>query len=320
MRRAACGVSLAAAGLLGACEPELGNGAAPVGSEAGPGMTVTAAPTSDLPSFFDCLDRNEVTLVSAHRGTDGLAPENSLRSVEAVTTRTGGLVEVDVATSADGVLFLHHDDTLDRTTTGRGTAEADWAILRTLSLRDEDGRVTAERPTRLDEFLRWTEGRVIPQLDVKPTTDYDDLAAVLRETGAEARVVVIAYSLGQARLIARKMPDVMISATVERSADLEALEEAGVRLDRVLAWTGNDAPDLDLWAALDASGVEVIFGTLGGRDSFDERIAAGGDDGVYADLARRGADVIATDRPVEAAAALRAGGVRTDVSVCLTGA
>ena len=305
---------LLAGGALAACEQQPGDGTTSTA------VASSGAPTSDLPAFFDCLDRNAVTLVSAHRGTDGQAPENSLRSIEAVAGRTGGLVEVDVATSADGVLFLHHDDTLDRTTTGRGNAAADWAILRTLSLRDEDGRVTAERPTRLDELLRWAEGRAIPQLDVKPTTDYDDLAAVLRETDAEARVVVIAYSLGQARLIARKMPEVMISATVERSADLDALRDAGVRLDRVLAWTGNDAPDPELWDALDAAGVEVIFGTLGGRDSLDERIAARGDDDAYADLARRGADVIATDRPLEAAAALRANGVQTDASVCLTGA
>ena len=276
-----------------------------------------AAPRAGLPQFFDCLDREGVTLVSAHRGTDGQAPENALRSIEAVAGRTGGLVEVDVATSADGVLYLHHDDTLDRTTTGRGSANASWAVLRDLSLRDADGRVTAERPTRLDEFLTWADGRVVPQLDVKPTTDYDDLAAVLRETGAEARVVVIAYSLGQARLIARKMPGVMISATVERASDLDALRGAGVRPERILAWTGNDRPNPALWQALDDAGVEVIFGTLGGRDSLDEVIEASGDEARYASLARDGADILATDRPVEAARALRAAGVRTDASSCL---
>ena len=301
---------------LGGCDDSAGTGTGT--GRVQEGRDRNAAPTGQLPAFFDCLDREGVVLVSAHRGTDGQMPENSVRSAEAVAARTGGLVEVDVATSADGVLFLHHDDTLDRTTTGRGSAEADWAILRDLSLRDEDGRVTAERPTRLDEFLRWSEGRAVPQLDVKRGTDYDDLAAVLRETGAEARVVVIAYSLGQARLIARKMPAVMISATVERPSDLHELRRAGVSLDRVLAWTGNEAPDPVLWAALDESGVEVIFGTLGGRDSLDARIEANGDDAPYAELARRGADVIATDRPVEAAAALRAEGVPTDASVCLT--
>ena len=292
----------------------------PLGVEAGQGEdTVFAAPTSGLPAYFDCLDREGVTLVSAHRGTDGQMPENGLASIQAVVGLTGGLIEVDVTTSADGVLYLHHDDTLDRTTTGRGPANASWSIIKGLSLRDEDGRVTAQSPTTLKELLEWSEGRAIPQLDIKPSTDYDDVAAVLRDTDAEARVVVIAYSPGQARLIARKMPGVMISATVRDMRDLDRLARDGVPLDRVLAWTGNDTPDPALYDALEARGVQVIFGTLGGRDSLDERIMSSGDDAAYAALAGQGVDVLGTDRPVEAAAALRAAGVRTDGGVCLAG-
>ncbi len=276
-----------------------------------------AAPASGLPVFFDCLDREGVALVSAHRGTDGVMPENALGSIEAVTARTGGLVEVDVATSADGVLFLHHDDTLDRTTTGSGPADASWETLRQVSLRDAGGRATAARVTTLKELLQWAEGRAVVQLDIKPSTDYDDVAALLRETGAGSRVVLIAYSLGQARVIARKFPDSMISATVRSMDDLRALTEAGVPSARILAWTGNDAADPKLYTALDEAGVEVIFGTLGGRD---ERIAASGDEGAYAELVREGVDVIATDRPVEAVDVLREAGIRTDASVCFGGA
>ena len=284
----------------------------------GEGAATIAAPRGGLPAFFDCLDREGVTLVSAHRGTDGRMPENAMASVRSVVARTGGIVEVDVATSADGVLFLHHDDALDRTTTGQGPADASWAVIRDLSLRDADGRVTAQSPTTLRDLLAWSAGRAIPQLDIKRSTDYDDVAAVLRETGAEARVVVIAYSVDQARLIARKMPGVMISATVRRIEDLAVLERAGVPPSRILAWTGNDAPDPALFGELDARGVEVVFGTLGGRDSMDAAIEASGDEGAYAALARQGVDIVATDRPAEAAAALRDAGVPTDPGTCLT--
>lgn len=276
-------------------------------------------PVSNLPAFFDCLDRERITLVSAHRGTDGDMPENALASIDAVVAATGGLVEVDVATSADGVLYLLHDDTLDRTTTGQGPSDASWSVIRTLSLRDDDGRVTAQRPTRLDELLVWAEGKVIPQLDIKQSTDYDDVAAVLRETGSEQRVVVIAYTLGQARLIARKMPRVMISATIADVEDLDDLERAGISTDRILAWTGNESPDARLYDALKARGVEVIFGTLGGRDSMDMRIAASGEESAYAELAGQGVEVLATDRPVEAARALKKGGRNVDAGVCLAG-
>ena len=309
----------AAAALLAACEDTgpVGTATLPHAQDTAVRPPALAAPTGDLPAWFDCLDREGIALVSAHRGTDGRMPENGLASIQSVVGRTGGLVEVDVATSSDGVLFLHHDDTLDRTTTGRGPVDAAWDTLRTLSLRDEDGRATAQGVTRLDDLLRWAEGKAIIQLDIKQGTDYDDVAAVLRETGASDRVVVIAYSLGQARVLARKMPGVMISATVQRTDDLEALIQAGIPADRILAWTGNDAPNPRLYEALDEAGVEVIFGTLGGYDSLDEEFAAQGRDEGYAELAREGVDIIATDRPVEAARALGEGGVTTDASVCL---
>lgn len=246
--------------------------------------------------------------MAAHRGTDGRMPENGLESIRQVTATTNGLVELDVATSSDGVLFLHHDDTLDRTTTGTGPADIPWSELRELSLRDAAGRVTAQRIARLDEVLDWAEGRAILELDIKQGTRYDDVAAILAEKSAGGRVVVIAYTLAQARLMASKFPDSMISATIRSTDDLEALVAAGVPKSRLLAWTGNDAPDPDLYRALDEAGVEVIFGTLGGRDSFDERIARSGEDETYAALGRDGVDILATDRPVEASEALRAGG------------
>ena len=294
--------------LLPACE---GGTAQPVGD------SLRTAPYTDLPAFFDCLRENEITLVSAHRATDGTAPENALRSIQDVVVRTGGLVEVDVATSTDGVLFLHHDDDLDRTTTGRGSAELSWSALRELSLRDAGGRVTPLPLTRLDDLLAWSEGRALVQLDVKRGTDYRDVAAVLKEAGAQDSVVVIAYSVGQAAAIARAMPEVMISATIERASDLDDLQRRGVSLDHVVAWTGNERPDPTLWDALDRAGVEVIFGTLGGRDSLDASIERAGDDEAYAELARDGISIIATDRPVQAAAALQKAGRADAASVCI---
>ena len=59
-------------------------------------------------------------LVFAHRGGAALAPENTL----AAFTRAVGLgadgIELDVRRSKDGRVVVHHDETLDRTTTLHG--------------------------------------------------------------------------------------------------------------------------------------------------------------------------------------------------------
>lgn len=224
--------------------------------------------------------------------------------------------EVDVATSADGVLFLMHDDTLERTTDGRGRADAlPWAGLRALRLRDDEGRKTAFHPPTFAEALAWARDRTLLQVDFKSTTRYADVVGEVRRQGAEGRVIYIAYTVGQARALHRLAPRSMISVVVEEPRGLEAVLAAGIPADRVLAFTGVADPRPRLFQALDSRGVEVIFGTLGGR-GIDAGAAASGDDRVYAELSRQGVDILATDRPLAAHAALVREGRAVREGVC----
>lgn len=59
-------------------------------------------------------------LVAAHRGDWRNACENSLEAIENAVQMGVDIVEVDLARTKDGHLILLHDNTLDRTTTGKG--------------------------------------------------------------------------------------------------------------------------------------------------------------------------------------------------------
>ena len=60
------------------------------------------------------------TLKIAHRGASGYEPENSLIAFQkAIELQTDG-IELDVHLSADGELVVIHDETIDRTTNGKG--------------------------------------------------------------------------------------------------------------------------------------------------------------------------------------------------------
>lgn len=61
--------------------------------------------------------------VIGHRGARALAPENTLLAIRAAAECKADLVEVDVRLSKDGVLVLMHDETVDRTTKGKGKVE-----------------------------------------------------------------------------------------------------------------------------------------------------------------------------------------------------
>lgn len=65
-----------------------------------------------------------------HRGAGQLAPENTLAAFRLGASYGYRAFECDVKLSADGVCFLLHDDTLDRTTDGQGDAgRLPWVSL-----------------------------------------------------------------------------------------------------------------------------------------------------------------------------------------------
>src|SRR5678815_944901 len=62
--------------------------------------------------------------VFAHRGGCELGPENTIAAFDiGMSTGADGL-ELDVHLSVDGVVVVHHDKTLDRTTNGSGPIAA----------------------------------------------------------------------------------------------------------------------------------------------------------------------------------------------------
>lgn len=60
----------------------------------------------------------------AHRGASGLRPENTLDAFAAGIEDGASILEMDVHASSDGQIVVIHDDTLDRTTDGRGSVSA----------------------------------------------------------------------------------------------------------------------------------------------------------------------------------------------------
>ena len=83
----------------------------------------------------------------AHRGAGKLAPENTLAAFKLGASHGYRMFECDVKLSSDGVPFLLHDNTLNRTTTGKGTAgEQTWSELSQLDAGSWHSRSFAGEP------------------------------------------------------------------------------------------------------------------------------------------------------------------------------
>lgn len=61
-----------------------------------------------------------MTKVWAHRGASGYYPENTISSFEGAIKQKADGIELDVHLSKDGYLVVCHDETLNRTTNGKG--------------------------------------------------------------------------------------------------------------------------------------------------------------------------------------------------------
>ena len=80
-------------------------------------MALCARPVDERP-FFSDFKRGP--LIMAHRGGKGLWPENTLYAFEQAVAMGVDVLEMDMHSTADGVLVLMHDGTVDRTTDGAG--------------------------------------------------------------------------------------------------------------------------------------------------------------------------------------------------------
>ncbi len=278
----------------------------------------TIQPETTLNSFFNCLDKNDLSIVSAHRGgpARGL-PENALQTMLASLEKAPVLVEMDVATSRDGVLYLMHDDTLERTTNGSGLSNAlNWSEIKNLRLTDNFGDLTQFHPTLFSEALAALKNRTIIQIDFKQSTRYEDVIAEVKKQRAEKSVIYIAYSLGSASKLHRLHPNAMISLNINDQDDLNAATSRGIEADRLLAFTGTRTTNANLYRQLEDKNIEIIFGTLGGRSSIDQQIARSGKTERYASLSKAGVDIIASDRPDVATKALKEKGRSLTSGIC----
>ena len=108
----------------------------------------------------------------AHRGAGKLAPENTLAAFRFGASHGHTAFECDVKLSADGVPFLLHDDTLERTTNGQGVAGVrSWAELSRLDAGSWHSTAYAGEPiASFDAIAAFcTANAYLLDLEIKPS-------------------------------------------------------------------------------------------------------------------------------------------------------
>lgn len=108
----------------------------------------------------------------AHRGAGKSAPENTMAAFKLGQDHGFSMFECDVKLSRDGVPFLLHDATLERTTNGRGVAgEKNWDDLSMLDAGIWHSQAFHGEPLlKLQDLCAWLmQHRLLVNLEIKPT-------------------------------------------------------------------------------------------------------------------------------------------------------
>ncbi|WP_133129336.1 glycerophosphodiester phosphodiesterase [Legionella yabuuchiae] len=110
--------------------------------------------------------------IIAHRGASAYAPENTMAAFKKALALGCHFIEFDVMLSEDGEPFVFHDDSLKRTTNGRGPF-AKKSAKELLEL-DAGGwfskRFRGESIPTLSDVLQWMiSSKVHANIEIKPT-------------------------------------------------------------------------------------------------------------------------------------------------------
>lgn len=113
--------------------------------------------------------QNKRPYIVGHRGACECAPENTMASFREGLAQGADLIELDVQMSADGQLVVMHDQTLERTTNGRGLViDTPLAEIQTLDAGSWfSPKFAGERVPTLEKVLSWIRGKAGLVIEIK---------------------------------------------------------------------------------------------------------------------------------------------------------
>lgn len=172
----------------------------------------------------------------AHRGAGRLAPENTLASIRLGARHGFAMMEYDVKLTKDGVAILLHDDTVDRTSNGTGSAaDKTFNELGTLDVGAWHSLEYAGEPIpTLHSVAACTIARGIhSNIEIKPSAGTDahtgtQVARLARRLWANADTPPLLSSFSEVALDAagREAPDLPRALLIEKDMPTDWLQRA----------------------------------------------------------------------------------------------
>ncbi len=144
-----------------------------------------------------------------HRGAPALEPENTLRSFKRAISFKVDMIECDAHLTKDNKVIIMHDDTLDRTTTGKGKV-SDYTLKQLQSIRTTEKN---EPIPTVEQVIQLTKNHCQLNVEIKGIKPATQVAKLITKHNAQSYVIISSNSvkaLNQVKKINPKIKTALI--------------------------------------------------------------------------------------------------------------
>jgi glycerophosphoryl diester phosphodiesterase len=190
-------------------------------------------------SAAPALPADSAVTIVAHRGGLGDYPENTLAAFRHAMACGADGIELDLRATSDGAIVVLHDETVNRTTDGRGRV----AAMSLAELRRLDAGQGERIPT-LEEVLRLVAGtgvQLVLDLKEEGAVDRGEIVRLAGLHDAAAGVIVGVRSLEDLRAFGALDPQLRTLGFIDDADDIEPFAQAGADMIRLWPdWIDDD--------------------------------------------------------------------------------
>ena len=229
------------------------------------------AKKTDLPTNLSQLQN---VVYVAHRGYSSEAPENTIPAYELAAKLGYMMVEADICETSDGNFILMHNETVDNMTNGTGNVKK-LTLEQIKALTIDNGNGIENYPNlkvpTLQEFLEvCRKYSLIPVLDIRPFTNYQNFLDIIIEEGFEHSCIILDSFINQLKHIRSLNTNISLMSLAEISIEDCLNYNIGIDLGYTHAWM----TETNIKNAID-NGIEVGIWTVNTKSIAERFIGYG---------------------------------------------
>jgi len=174
-------------------------------------------------AFLKNLNFDRHIAVTAHRGSSLKAPENTMSALRQAIADGADYAEIDVQTTADGVVVLMHDADLMRiASVNRRIQDTRFEDLKEIDIGSWfSGDFSNERTATLDEVIKLVNGRMKLNIELKYNRPDPGLVKkvgnIIRSNGFSGKCVITSLDNGELKKFRKSFPEVKTGLIIFRA-------------------------------------------------------------------------------------------------------